>query len=531
MLTRGAVAARPGEVLASPAQAMVWGLGMVAALEHPQRWGGLIDMPVTWDDQAGLRLCRVLAGCGEDQLAIRPAGVLARRLVRAAPPRDGGRWTPGGTVLVTGGTGAIGRRVARWAAGRGAPRLLLASRSGPAAAGVAELAAALAGQGAGAEVVACDAGRRAELAGLLARIGASGPPLAAVMHAAGAGQEAVGVGQLTAAGLAPAAAKAAAAAHLDELTEDLGVEQFVLFSSAAATWGSGGQGRYAAANAYLDALARRRRERGRPAASVAWGLWGGGGMGDGEGGAQLRRRGLGVMAPDLALAALGQVLDGAETQVTIADVDWERFSPAFTMRRASPLIASLPEVRQALAVSAAAVTAAPDAPVALVRRLTGLPAAEQTRVLTGMVRAEAAAVLGHSSPQAVAADQAFSDLGFDSVTAVELRDRLERGDRPGPAGHAGLRLPHTRGPGRVPGGGARGRGTGRLPVMAELDRLESAAVRTTGPRPGEIRGSPSAWKLSSGCARRRAAGDQELETATDDQMFDLAEKELGISDL
>ena len=137
VLTRGAVAAGAGEALASPVQAMAWGLGRVAGLEHPDRWGGLVDLPPVPDAagragllvRTGALLCAVLAGCGEDQVAIRGAGIVARRLVRAPEPRDAGPWRPGGTVLVTGGTGAIGGHVARWAAGRGAPRVVLASRS------------------------------------------------------------------------------------------------------------------------------------------------------------------------------------------------------------------------------------------------------------------------------------------------------------------------------------------------------------------------------------------------------------------
>ena len=131
VLTRGAVAAGPDEVLASPVQGQVWGLGRVAALEYRDRWGGLVDLPPVLDDRAAARLCAVLAGCGEDQVVIRAAGILARRLARAPLPRAPGRWVPGGTVLVTGGTGAIGGHVARWLAGRGAPRVVLTSRSGP----------------------------------------------------------------------------------------------------------------------------------------------------------------------------------------------------------------------------------------------------------------------------------------------------------------------------------------------------------------------------------------------------------------
>ena len=349
-LTCGAVAAGSGEVPAQPGAGAGVGPGRVAGLEHPDWWGGLIDLPPVLDERAATRLCAVLAGLGEDQVAIRAAGIMARRLERAESPVDGGEpWQPTGTVLVTGGTGAVGQRVARWLAGRGAPRIVLASRSGAAAPGVGALAAALAGSGAAAQVVACDAADRIQLAALLASITASGPRLTAVMHAAGIGQ-ATALAETSVPEMAEVlAAKAVAAAHLDELTADFELDKFVLFSSIAATWGSGLQPGYAAANAYLDVLAETRRGRGLAATSVAWGPWGGGGMTDAEGGEQLQRRGLAVMDPDQLLTALGQVLDGGETTVTVADVDWARFAAPFTLRRPSPLIGSLPEVQQALA--------------------------------------------------------------------------------------------------------------------------------------------------------------------------------------
>jgi acyl transferase domain-containing protein/acyl carrier protein len=438
VITCGAVAAGAGEVPASPVQAMAWGLGRVAALEHPDRWGGLVDLPPVLDERAAARLCGVLAGCGQDQVAIRAAGLLARRLVRAPQPRDSKAWVPGGTVLVTGGTGGVAGKVARWLAGRGAPRVVLASRSGAAAAGAVGRAADLAAAGTATEVIACDIADRAQAAGLLARIAASGPSLAAVMHTAGL-VHSTPLEQATVAELAAAAAaKAAGAAHLDELTADLGLEQFVLFSSIAATWGGGAQPGYSAANAFLDALAEARRGRGLAAASVAWGPWGGGGMTDHEGAGQLQRRGLQLMDAHLLTRALGQVLDGGETQVTVVDVDWARFTPPFTLRRPSPLIEGLPEVRQALADAAAAADGGPAdsaTGTALKQRLAGLGSAEQDRMLVSLVRAEAAAVLRHPSPEAVEADRAFSELGFDSLTAVEMRDRLGEA--------TGQRLPAT----------------------------------------------------------------------------------------
>ena len=445
-VTSGAVAAMPEETLTSPVQAQIWGLGRVAGLEHPDRWGGLVDLPPelaeqsgpdgpsVLDEQAGARLCAVLAGRGEDgedQVAIRQAGILARRLVRAPAAPGAGDWIPRGTALVTGGTGAIGGHVSRWLAERGAPRVVLASRSGPGAAGAAALAAGIAAAGTAVEVLAGDSANREDLAGVLSRIAAGhatgdGSPLTAVFHAAGLGQG-TELGDTTLAEVAAVTgAKAAGAAHLDELTGGIDLDAFVLFSSIAATWGSALQPGYAAANAFLDALAERRRGQGLAGTSVAWGPWGGGGMTDAGSAGQLRRRGLGLLDPVEAVAALGRVLDAGEVTVTVADVDWVRFVPPFTLRRPSPLLSALPEARKmtdAVDSAEAGDTAGP-AGTGLAERLAGLARAEQERLLVNLVRAEAAVALGHDSPDAVEPGHAFRDLGFDSLTAVELRNRL-----------------------------------------------------------------------------------------------------------
>ncbi|APY84625.1 hypothetical protein A7J05_01570 [Streptomyces alfalfae] len=424
-LTSGAVSAGADDAVTGFEQSMLWGLGRVAALEQPGCWGGLVDLPEAQDDQVGDLLAWVLTGVGgEDQVALRGGEVLGRRLVpaplnEAAP---GAGWTPRGTVLVTGGLGALGGHVARWLAGHGAEHLVLVSRRGGAADGAAELEAELVELGARVTFAACDMTDRESVAELLWSI----PSLTGVVHAAGVERSAV-LADLDPADLSGFAdvltAKVEGARNLHELLAGRELDAFVLFSSIAGVWGSGGQGAYAAANAYLDSLAERRRAAGLPATAVAWGPWGGGGMVAGAGqdaAAQLRRRGLPTMAPEVAITGLATALERGDGNVIVADVDWERFAGTFMARRSSPLLGELPQVRAAFETE----SAESGGLSALAQRLVGLDEAEQERQLTELVRYEAAAVLGHVSGDAFSASRAFRELGFDSLTAVELRARL-----------------------------------------------------------------------------------------------------------
>ncbi|MFF5717587.1 type I polyketide synthase [Streptomyces buecherae] len=433
--TRGAVSTGPSDPLTSPLQAQVWGLGRVAAEEVPERWGGLVDLPQAADRRSRGRLADVLAGLdGEDQVAVRPAGVFANRLVRAPwhePARDPA-WAPRGTVLITGGTGALGGHVARWLAHNGAEHLLLVSRRGPAAPGADALAAELRAAGAEVTVAACDITDRAELAALLAAIPAD-RPLGAVVHTAAVLDDAV-LDSLTLDQLDRVLrVKVRGAENLHELTRDADLSAFVLFSSFAGTFGVPGQGNYAPGNAYLDALARHRRAQGRPATAIAWGHWAGGGIASGEAEAQLRRRGGSEIEPDLALRALRQVLDHDETCVAMALIEWEEIAErggGFDARP-RPQLRDLADLRELLSAAKSGPAAGPAHGAAVdgergafAQTLAAAPASDRDRVALDLVRGHVAAVLGHASPDGVEPGKPFRDLGFDSLTSVELRNRI-----------------------------------------------------------------------------------------------------------
>ncbi|MFI2652798.1 SDR family NAD(P)-dependent oxidoreductase, partial [Micromonospora fulviviridis] len=423
-LSRTALPVSPGERGGDVWSALAWGLGRVVALERPDRWGGLIDLPTRADRGTRAALVAVLADGAHDQVAVRRNGVFARRLVPASPPAGAG-WRPRGTVLVTGGTGALGRHVARWLLANGAAEVVLASRRGPDAPGAAELVDELGA----ARVVACDVSDAVAVADLVDEL----PGLTAVVHTAGASGGTSPADELTAGDLAGTlAGKVLGAVHLDTACRDRDLDAFVVFSSVAGVWGGGGQAGYAAGNALLDALVAARRAAGLPATALAYGPWAAAGMAaTGETAEGLRRRGFAPLAPDAAVAALGRWVNAPEPAPVIVDVDWSRFVAAFTAARPSHLFDRVAPAVEADAES----TETAAATDGLRARLAALPATGQATLLVDLVRAEAAAVLGHPGTDQVPAGRAFRELGFDSLAAVQLRDRLGRA--------TGLTLPST----------------------------------------------------------------------------------------
>ena len=337
----------------------------------------------------------------------------------------------GGPVLVTGGTGTLGGLVAcHLVAGHGVRELVLASRRGPGAPGAGRLAAELAGTGARVQVAACDAASRDEVAGLLTWAG-RGRPLAGVVHCAGLLRDAT-VKALSQADLDQVlASKVDVAWHLHELTAEMDLRMFVTFSSVAGVLGTPGQGNYAAANAFLDALASWRRGHGQAGVSLAWGLWE---QSSGMTGhlakqdlARLRRAGLVPLSSARGLELFDAGVAGPDPAVVAAKLDTG-------MLAGQARSGMLPAVLRGLTGNPATAVPAPDAG-GLADRLAGLDADGQRRLVLEMIQAQAAVVLGHGDPGAVEAGRAFRDMGFDSLTAVELRNRL--------AGVTGLRLPAT----------------------------------------------------------------------------------------
>ncbi len=533
--TSGAVSTGPSDPVTNPLQALLWGLGGILAAESPGRWGGVIDLPATADEQVLAQVTTALGGlCDETEVAVRPSGLLARRLVRAPlddAPRAGG-WEPRGTVAITGGTGALGGHVARWLAGNGAEHLLLISRRGREAPGSVGLEAELNALGAKVTIAACDVADRGALADVLASVPAA-YPLTAVVHTAAVLDDALLSSLTTQQMDRVLRVKAQGALNLHELTREMELSAFVLFSSLAGVCGIVGQGNYAPGNAFLDALADHRRAHGLVATSIAWGHWGGDGIADPDISEQFRRHGLSPMAPELAVTALGQALDHEETNLVICEATWETF---FRTRR-NPLLSELTEIARTLREADGDDAAEPaDATSeSLIRQLTGVPDSQQRQILLTLVRTQVAAVQGHASGDAVDIARTFRDQGFDSLTAVEFRNRLSAAtglrlpttvvfDHPSPA----TLVDHLRSE-------LLSRANTTVPaVLSSINTLESSLSSLSADEPARAAIAARLQELAavwSGGARASGAAEiaDALSGATDDELISFIGNELGIS--
>ncbi|ROP35684.1 type I polyketide synthase [Saccharothrix texasensis] len=516
VVTTGAVAVAQDESAVNLAHAPLWGLLRSVQAEHP---GLVVALDVDGRAESDHAVTAALAS-DEPQVAVRGGRVHVPRLVRAA---DGVRPDFGaGTVLVTGGAGGIGAAVARHlVTAHGVRRLLLVGRRGPATPGVEELVADLAAAGAAVEVAACDVADRDALAALVA-----GVELSAVVHAAGVVDDAL-LTDLTADQVDAAwRPKAEAAWHLHELTHDHDLKAFVLFSSLVSVLGGAGQTAYAAANAFLDGLARARRAQGLPATALAWGLWHGvdSGMTAGLDDRDLRRMaesGVVALSPREGLALFDAAVAGDRAELVPARVDF-----AAARSAPGPVAAVLRGVPRGGRRAARAVE--PDAV-----RLDALSPGDLRAHLLELVRAATAAVLGHDGPQAVDPAKGFLDLGFDSLAAVELRNRLGERldvrlsatlvyDHPTPAEVADFLV--------VELGGA---GEAAPSLEDELARLEAVLDVTA---PGEEERARVEARLRALVARlapgvpESGNGEASLDAVTADELFDILDEELETTD-
>ncbi|MDO0917729.1 SDR family NAD(P)-dependent oxidoreductase [Streptomyces sp. DT2A-34] len=417
-VTRGAIAAAEGDAVAGLAQSVLWGLVRSARTEHPDLGLTLLDL----DLELGLGLdgggdepplLSALTHADEPELALRGGELLAPRLIRArpAPPDRPAPIPTDGTVLITGGLGAVGRNIARLLAENGVPRLLLTSRQGAEDPRASEVTGELTALGAEVEVAACDVADAAAVADVLARIG-DDSPLRGVVHCAGVLADGV-VAELTPERLAQVLRpKVDGAVHLHRLTADRPLDLFLLVSSAAGVVGNAGQANYAAANVFLDQLAHHRRALGLQGLSVSFGAWAGEGLAaDHADLERMARLGHRALTPDQGreLTELSLRRDTAHL------VAWPLDLPR--LRAAAPAGALwrslLPAPRPDRAGSHT-----------LADRLSRLPEPERAARVLALVREEAAHALGLRSTESVRPDQPLRDLGMDSVTAVDLRNRI-----------------------------------------------------------------------------------------------------------
>jgi acyl transferase domain-containing protein/acyl carrier protein len=432
--TRGAVPAGTEGVL-DPAAAAVWGLVRAAQAENPDRVV-LLDLDPAGAVELDSVLGAVLAG-GEPQVAVRASNLYVPRLVRVVGDGRSDAFGTDGTVLVS-GAGSLGTLMVRHlVAEHGVRRLVLASRRGLAAENMADLVAELTEQGAEVSVAGCDMSDRDEVTALLASIPAE-HPLTAVVHTAGVFDAGV-IGALTPERLAKVfAPKVDAVRHLDELTRGLDLAAFIVYSSASGVFIGAGSGGYAAANAFLDGLMDNRRAAGLPGLSLAWGPWAhtsglAENIDDLTQARMTRRDGRGgvlALEPAEGIALFDAALASAEALLVPVKVDVR------AVRADAAAGGVVPHVLRGVVRpgrQSAKAGAVGDGDLAA--RLAGLIPGEQVAALLDLVRTQIAVVLGYSGPEAIRVDTAFSDAGFDSLTSVELRNRLREA--------TGLKLPAT----------------------------------------------------------------------------------------
>jgi myxalamid-type polyketide synthase MxaD len=440
LITRGAQPAGEETLPVDTAQAPLWGLGRVIAQEHPMLWGGLVDLaPETSPraDAAHQLWKEISVPDGEDQIAFRQGRRYAGRLVRkrrSVTREPSLSWRTDGSYLITGGLGDLGLSVARWMVEQGARRLILLGRtklpprtrwsSAEAGSRLAQQMSAIREMealGASVHLASVDVADEGQLSAFLDEFRTEGwPPIRGAVHAAGVLQDGL-LAQLDAAALnSVLRPKMMGGWLLHRLLEDAPLDFFVLFSSAGSLLGQPGQGNYAAANAFLDALAHHRRAQGQPALSINWGAWSESGFANTAGGKLLAARlavlGITSIAPARALEVLDRLLRQTSTQVAAVPVDWRRYRQFYPAGSEPPLLSEL-------AREEADNPSQGGHPGSKRSALLAAEPAERDQLLRSYLTEQVARVLGLSASK-LDVQQPLSNLGLDSLMAVELKNRI-----------------------------------------------------------------------------------------------------------
>lgn len=530
--TQGAVAIDSDDHDPDLAHAALWGLVRSAQNEHPDRIT-LLDT----DDSHGFIPAVLGLPPQESQLAIRHGAIHIPRLYQITADTDAAPLSlaSAGTVLITGGTGALGRLLAEHlVTEHGIRHLLLTSRSGSNAPHAAELQQRLTAQGAHVTITACDITDRDALSALLDSIPVH-HPLTAVVHAAGVLADAP-VTELTHDHLdGVLAAKADTAWLLHQLTKDSNLAAFVLFSSVAGILGNPGQGNYAAANAFLDALAHRRHCQGLPAISLAWGYWQTSSVMTNHltsvDHARIARTGLAPISPEHGLALFDSALSTGEPALALTPINAGTLARKAHENALAPILSTLVKIRPRAASTPLPSTAAP---ITLAARLAALTPDEQHQTLSTLVATAVSTVLGHSDIDTVDFDQSFKDLGIDSLTALELRNALDRStgitlpstlvfDQPTPTAlthYLGREINSAR-------------DASIKPDYGELEKIESTLAALSADQAARsdylrrLREILSKYNDASDSVDSAAVANR-LRSVTDAEMFEFLDKELGI---
>jgi acyl transferase domain-containing protein/acyl carrier protein len=421
LLTRGAQRVTDADIV-SPGQTCLWGFGRSAALEHPQLWGGLIDLPEGGGEEWSRVIDHMVATpIGEDQVALRDQLYVPRLTRRTGQPAAAPlELRDDATYLITGGLGAIGMEIAEYLAAHGARHLVLTGRRSPSDAAQQRIAALAEEHGCEARFIAADVANEREVARVVEKVRTELPPLAGIVHAAGE----IGNTPLNTLDDAEVnrvfSGKVWGAWYLSEATADLELDFFLSTSSISAVWGSFGQTAYSAANAFLDGLAWRQRARGVPGISVNFGAWAAG-MADQDAREQLEKRGVKTLSPTDALAGMAELLAAPSETANgvVAKIDWARFLPLYQLSGKRSFLAQL---EREVPDSAPAATA--TGPTQLVEQITRAPMQQRKKLVLEYLR-DAVADVTRIDAAEIREEAGFFDLGMDSLMAVELRRRLE----------------------------------------------------------------------------------------------------------